>query len=61
MSEEKASGKNIRKLTKVSGGDSYAVVIPREFVRELKWRAKQKVVVTKYRDYLIIKDWKTGV
>jgi bifunctional DNA-binding transcriptional regulator/antitoxin component of YhaV-PrlF toxin-antitoxin module len=34
-----------------------SVTLPIEFVRELKWREKQKVVITKRGDSLIIKDW----
>ncbi len=49
---------NIRKLTKTGGGKSIAVTIPIEMVRELKWRERQKVVVTKRGKSIIIKDWK---
>lgn len=49
---------NIRKLTKTGGGKSISVTIPIEIVRELKWRERQKVVVTKRGESIIIKDWK---
>lgn len=52
--------KNIRTLMKISGGKSYAITIPIEHIDELKWKAKQKLVVTRYRDQIIIKDWKPG-
>ncbi len=50
--------KNIRSLTRVSGGSSYAVTIPIEYIRKLKWKNKQKLDVTLYRDRVIIRDWK---
>ena len=48
--------KEIRKLTKVSGS-SYAVVLPIEYIRKLKWRAKQKLEVRLDGDKIVIKDW----
>jgi bifunctional DNA-binding transcriptional regulator/antitoxin component of YhaV-PrlF toxin-antitoxin module len=50
--------KNIRSLTKVSGGSSYGVTIPIEYIRKLKWKTKQKLEVTLYQDRIIIRDWK---
>ncbi len=57
MSRRPLKEKNVRSLTKASGGRSYTVTIPIEIVDELGWRAKQKLVVTRYRDHIIIKDW----
>lgn len=57
MANKKSTEKQIRKLTKI-GQQSIAVTIPIEIVRELKWRAKQKVVVRKSGSKLIIEDWK---
>jgi antitoxin component of MazEF toxin-antitoxin module len=54
---EKTSTQPVRKITKV-GGTSYCVTLPLALVRELKWREKQKVVVTKKGNKLIIEDWK---
>ncbi|MFC1644939.1 AbrB/MazE/SpoVT family DNA-binding domain-containing protein [Patescibacteria group bacterium] len=48
--------RNVRKISK--SGSSYSITLPIEFVRELKWREGQKVVVSKERGKLIIKDWK---
>ena len=47
--------KNIRKITK--SGDSYAITLPIDIVRELGWRERQKLVVTKRGKGIIIKDW----
>ncbi len=57
MSRRKTTDKNIRKLTRV-GGTSLSVTLPIDYVRDLKWRERQKVVVKKKGKTLIIKDWK---
>ena len=58
MARRKIDERNIRSLTKVSGGTSYAVTIPMEYIRKLGWRAKQKLDVKLYQDRIIIRDWK---
>jgi antitoxin component of MazEF toxin-antitoxin module len=58
MGRRKLEDNNIRKLSKTGGGKSVSVTLPIEMVRELKWREKQKVVVKKKGDRLIIEDWK---
>jgi antitoxin component of MazEF toxin-antitoxin module len=50
--------KNIRSLTKVSGGSSYGITIPIEYIRKLKWKNKQKLDVRLSQDRIIIRDWK---
>jgi len=57
MARRKLEDKNTRKLTKL-GKQSIAVTIPIEFIRELKWREKQKVTVKKVGKRIIIEDWK---
>lgn len=57
MARRNLSDRNIRKITKVGKG-SYCVTIPIEYIDELKWKERQKVVVTKRGKELIIKDWK---
>lgn len=49
------SDKNVRKITK--SGDSYALTLPIDIVRELGWRETQKVVVTRRGKGILIKDW----
>ncbi len=56
MSRRKIDKRNIRKLTRT--GSSIGVTLPVEFLRELKWREKQKVIVEKKGRHLIIRDWK---
>ncbi len=56
MARRKLEDKNIRKIMR--NGDSYAVTIPIEIVRELGWKEKQKVVVKKRGEGVSIVDWK---
>ncbi len=58
MTRRKTEENHIRNLTKGSGGTSYSVIIPIEYIRKLKWRAKQKLEVKLYQDHIIIRDWK---
>lgn len=39
-------------------GAKDVVTIPIEYIRELKWRGKQKLEVKLYQDRIIIRDWK---
>jgi len=48
---------HIRKITRV-GKRSYSVVIPKELIDELKWRERQKVVLSCRGKKITIKDWK---
>jgi len=59
MARRNLNDRNIRKLTK-SGGKSISVTLPIEIIRELKWRSKQKVVVEKRGESIVIKDWPVG-
>ncbi len=58
MGRRKIEDRNIRNLQKTAGGSTYIVSLPIEGVRELGWKAKQKLVVKKYGDGILIKDWK---
>ena len=58
MSRKPLNERNIRKLTKTGRGKSMSVTLPIEYIRELKWRSKQKVTVRKVGKKLIIEDWK---
>jgi len=58
MSEKRTlTNTRTHKLT-VTGGKSYSLVLPVEFIRHLKWRERQKLDITLEGDTLIIKDWK---
>ena len=48
--------KEVRKLTK-TGDYTYYVTIPREFISELGWKKKQKVMVKRVGQRIIIEDW----
>jgi antitoxin component of MazEF toxin-antitoxin module len=52
----KLEDKNIRKILK--NGDSYAITLPIEMIRKLKWREKQKVEVELNGKKIVVKDWK---
>jgi antitoxin component of MazEF toxin-antitoxin module len=56
MARRKSNEEHIRKITK--SGDSYALTIPIDVMRELGWQEKQKVVVEKRGSGLAIKNWK---
>jgi len=55
MSRRDLDERNVRKLSK--RGDSYSVTLPIDAIRDLKWQKKQKVVVEKKGNTLIVKDW----
>ena len=57
MARRKLAERNIRKLTRTGGGKSISVTLPIELGRELKWKDRQKVVITKHGSTLKIKDW----
>ncbi len=48
---------NTRKIGKV-GKYSYCVTIPREIIRALGWRTRQRVLVGLDGDKIVIRDWK---
>jgi len=53
----KLEERNIRKITKMAGGASFGITLPIEMVRELGWRERQRVVVSKHGETLSIKDY----
>ena len=57
MARRSLEEREIRSLTKASGGKSYTITIPLEYVKKLNWRAKQKLEVTLRGDKITIKDW----
>lgn len=57
MARRKITQRDIRSLTKVSGGSSYAVTLPKEYIHTLKWRARQKLKVTLEGNRIIIEDY----
>lgn len=50
--------KNIRKLTRM-GRRSVGITLPIEVIREFGWRERQKVVVTKIKGGLVIRDFRS--
>lgn len=51
---------DIRALTKVSGGASYAITLPRSVIKGFKWKERQKLklVVDMKKQTILIRDWK---
>ncbi|MBP9732585.1 MAG: hypothetical protein KBD29_03965 [Candidatus Magasanikbacteria bacterium] len=58
MARQKIADSNIRKLTRTGGGKSVGLTLPIEYVRELGWKDRQKVVVKKQGQKLVIEDWR---
>lgn len=57
MPRRKLSEKNIRKLTRMGGGRSFGLTLPIEMIKKLKWRERQKLVVSRRGKTITIKDW----
>jgi antitoxin component of MazEF toxin-antitoxin module len=55
MARHKNTERGIRKLTRL--GDSYAITLPIDLIRELSWREKQKVEVVRRGKTLVVRDW----
>lgn len=56
MTMRKHEDSEIRKIFKY--GDSRAITLPVEILRELGWKDNQKVVAKKYGKGMLISDWK---
>ncbi len=56
----KLEERNIRKITKISGGSSYAITLPIDVIRRWRWKEKQKVElnIDEKKKEITIKDWK---
>jgi len=48
--------KDIRKIVQ-NGRGSYYINIPKELMRQLRWKERQKVIVKKSGKKVIIEDW----
>lgn len=59
MARKTLYNRNIKKLFKTGGDFTYGLTLPIEFIRDIKWRKGQKLVVEKdlESNRLIIKDW----
>ena len=57
---KRSDEKNVRKLTKLSGGTSYGITLPIELVRAWKWKERQKLelVIDEKKKEIRIRDWK---
>jgi hypothetical protein len=57
MGRRKMEDHHVRNLQKTAGGSTYIISLPIELVRELGWKAKQKLEVKKFGEGILIKDW----
>lgn len=57
MGRRKMEDHQVRNLQKTAGGSTYIISLPIELVRELGWKAKQKLEVKKFGEGILIKDW----
>ena len=55
--KKQKDNEEIRVLTKISGGTSYAIVLPMKFVNKLGWRDRQKLVLRLLGNRITIHDW----
>ena len=60
MARRKLKNRTIRSLLKLASGASYGVSLPRDEIVDLGWKAKQKLVIKRYGDGFLIRDWKPG-
>jgi hypothetical protein len=60
MARRKLGDQNIRSLSKISNGSSYAVTLPIAVVRRWKWKNRQKLQLTidDRKKRIIIEDWR---
>ncbi len=49
--------KNTRKIVK-NGRESYYINIPKEIMRELGWKERQKLTVRRVGRRFVVEDWK---
>ncbi|HOX11070.1 MAG TPA: hypothetical protein P5323_02415 [Candidatus Moranbacteria bacterium] len=53
-----AAEKFIRKLSK-SGRGSLYVILPKEFIKDLDWRERQKLIVKRAKGGIFIQDFRS--
>ncbi|MFH1956122.1 MAG: hypothetical protein ABIJ28_00520 [Patescibacteria group bacterium] len=60
MARRKIQQRNIRSISKTSGGKSYSITLPVEVIRRWRWKNRQKVQLTidDKKKRIIIEDWK---
>jgi antitoxin component of MazEF toxin-antitoxin module len=58
MRKRKTPGGYIRNLTRISGGTSYSIIIPMEYVNKLGLEARQQLEVKMYGKGIIVRPIK---
>lgn len=60
MPSKKLADKNIRKLTRMGrAGSSLGITIPKEIIKELSWRERQRVIIKRIRGGFTVKDYRS--
>lgn len=60
MAIKKLADKNIRKLTRMGrAGSSLGITIPKEVIKGLDWRERQRVIIKRIRGGFTVKDYKS--
>ena len=51
---------DVRSLTRVSGGASYAITLPHAIIKKFRWKGRQKLklIVDTKKQTILIRDWK---
>jgi bifunctional DNA-binding transcriptional regulator/antitoxin component of YhaV-PrlF toxin-antitoxin module len=59
MARRKAGKENVRSLSKVSNGTSYAITLPIAVVKRFGWKERQKLELTIHEraKTITIRDW----
>ena len=56
----KLNNKNIRKLTRMGrAGSSLGITIPKDIIKELNWRERQRVIIKRIRGGFTVKDYRS--
>jgi hypothetical protein len=57
MANRSINERNVRSLMRNKGG-TYLLSLPIEFVKNLKWKEKQKLTITVKGKSIVVSDWK---
>ena len=57
MANRSFDERNVRTLSRSASG-SYYITVPIEYIKSLKWRERQKLMVELTKDGIQIVDWK---
>jgi len=59
MGRNKVGEENVRKLQRTgAAGSSYMLTVPKRLIQELGWRERERVIVERVGNTLVVRDWK---